>query len=80
MSDIAVQASCLLSIELIFENNETYTASYTSTATADTVTDAEELAINKCLAIFTLDAEIQIIKLKSLVTKTNQTFAVRAAI
>jgi hypothetical protein len=73
------EASCLLSVEFIFENGQTYTASYTTTATGKDIGTAEQNAVHECFALFAIDAVVQTIKFDSIILKTNQTFAVRTA-
>jgi len=73
------EASCLLSVEFIFENGKTYTASYTTTATGNDIGSAEHNALHECIALFEIDAAVQTIKFDSIILKTNQCFAVRTA-
>lgn len=73
------EASCLLSVEFIFENGQTYSASYTTTATGNNIGTAEKNAVHECFALFAIDAAVQTIKFDSIILKTNQTFVVRTA-
>uniref|UniRef100_A0A6C0LDR0 Uncharacterized protein n=1 Tax=viral metagenome TaxID=1070528 RepID=A0A6C0LDR0_9ZZZZ len=75
----SLEASCLLSTEFIFKNGQTYSASYTATATGNNIGSAEHNALHECLDLFAIDAAVQTIKFDSIILKTNQTFAVRTA-